>query len=131
MPLASSTLFHLLLCFVSATFVPWQHRCAYVAGRDDPGMGGSHRCGGRPCHSSAAETSTYEAAVARDSAALRVMDAEDQATLVERVSRVEVENVAALASTREDAEGFVQKITLLEGELAVERQAREASEGEH
>jgi hypothetical protein len=37
--------------------------------------------------------------------------------------RVEAENTAALASTREDAEGFVQEIALLEGKLAMERQA--------
>jgi hypothetical protein len=57
------------------------------------------------------------------------MDAEDRATLaergaLERVSRVEVLNAVALASTREDAEGLVQKITLLEGELTEERWAR-------
>jgi hypothetical protein len=49
---------------------------------------------------------------------------------LERVSRAEVENAMVLASAREDAEGFVRKITLLENELAVERQAREVSERE-
>jgi hypothetical protein len=39
-------------------------------------------------------------------------------TAREWVSRVEVENVAVLASTHEDAEGLAQKIALLEGELA-------------
>jgi hypothetical protein len=39
---------------------------------------------------------------------------------LERLSRVEAENTTALASTREDAEGFVQKIALLEDELAME-----------
>jgi hypothetical protein len=68
-----------------------------------------------------AKTSAQEVAASRDSAALHVKDVKYQATLVERealesVSRVEVENVAALASARKDAEGFIQKITLLEGE---------------
>jgi ribosomal protein S2 len=54
-----------------------------------------------------------------DRATLHVMDVEDWATLVERValekvSRVEAENAAVLASSREDAEGFVRKITQLE-----------------
>jgi hypothetical protein len=53
---------------------------------------------------------------------------EDWATLaeretLERVSRVEVENATMLASTSEDAESFVQKIALLEGELMEERRA--------
>jgi hypothetical protein len=72
----------------------------------------------------------------RDRAALHVKDAEDRATLVERetierVSRVDVENDTALASAREDAEGFVRKITLLEGELATKRRVLEGSEREH
>jgi hypothetical protein len=59
-----------------------------------------------------------EAAVARDSIALRVYDAEDPATLVERealerVSRAEAENAAILASACKEVEGFVRKITLL------------------
>jgi hypothetical protein len=49
MPLASSMLSHPLLCFVSATLVLWQGRCACVAGKSDPGAGGSRRCGGFPC----------------------------------------------------------------------------------
>jgi hypothetical protein len=74
--------------------------------------------------------------VVRDRAALHVKDAEDRATLVERetierVSRVDVENDTALASAREDAEGFVKKITLLEGELATKRRVLEGSEREH
>jgi hypothetical protein len=57
----------------------------------------------------AAYTSAQEAAAAQDSIALRVKDAEDQATPVEReswerVSRVEAENAVVLASTHEDAE---------------------------
>jgi hypothetical protein len=74
--------------------------------------------------------------VVRDRAALHVKDAEDRATLVERetierVSRVDVENDTALASAREDVEGFVRKITLLEGELATKRRVLEGSEREH
>jgi hypothetical protein len=83
----------------------------------------------------ATETSAREAAVARDNATLRVNDAEDWATLakreaLERVSRVEAENAAVLASACEDAEGFARKIALLEDELTAERQAREVSERE-
>jgi hypothetical protein len=68
-------------------------------------------------------TSAQEAVVAWDSAAISVRDVEDRATLAEReaqerVSRVEAENVVALASTCEDTEGLVRKVTLLEGELA-------------
>jgi hypothetical protein len=82
-----------------------------------------------------AETSVWEAVAAWDSIALRVKDAEDRATLaereaLERVSRAEVENATALASTREDVEGLARKITLLEDELAAELQAREVSERE-
>jgi hypothetical protein len=40
----------------------------------------------------------------------------------------EVENVAMHASVREDAKGLICKVALLEGELAVERQAWEVSE---
>jgi hypothetical protein len=81
----------------------------------------------------ATETSAQEAATAWDSAALRVKDAKDQDTLVEReawesVLRVEVESTVTLASAHEDVEGLVQKIALLEGELAEERQAQELAE---
>jgi hypothetical protein len=41
---------------------------------------------------------------------------------------MEVQNAMALASTREDAEGLVRKIALLEGEFAEERRARELAE---
>jgi hypothetical protein len=73
--------------------------------------------------------------VAWDDAALRVKDAENQANLaerevLERVSRVEVKNSAMLSYAREEAEGFVWKIALLEGELAAEDQAWEVSERE-
>jgi hypothetical protein len=52
-----------------------------------------------------------EAAAVWDSAALRVEEVEGRATLAERevlqrVLRVEVETTVALASAREDAEGF-------------------------
>jgi hypothetical protein len=50
--------------------------------------------------------------------------------LLERVSRAEVENTMTLASAHEDAEGLVQKISLLEDELAAERWAREEFERE-
>jgi hypothetical protein len=45
-----------------------------------------------------------------------------------RVSRVGAENTVVLASTREDAEGLVQKIALLEGELEEACRAREVPE---
>jgi F0F1-type ATP synthase membrane subunit b/b' len=68
-----------------------------------------------------------------DGTVVRIKDAEDQATQVEReaqerVSRMEEENAAALASTREDIEGHVRKVALLEGELAEAHQAREVAE---
>jgi BMFP domain-containing protein YqiC len=83
-----------------------------------------------------AETSGREAATVCDSATLHVKDAKDWAALVERealemVSRAEADNTVALASAREEAEGIVQKIALLEDELAAERQAWEVSEREH
>jgi hypothetical protein len=76
----------------------------------------------------ALETYAQEAATARDIVALRVNDSEDRGTLVERealqsVSRVEVENAAALAYACEDAGGFVWKIALLEGGHAAEDRA--------
>jgi hypothetical protein len=84
----------------------------------------------------AAKTFAQEASAARDSASLHVKDAEDQAALVERevlerMSRAEAKNATMLVSAREDAEGLVQKMVLLEGELAVEHQACEVSEREH
>jgi hypothetical protein len=63
----------------------------------------------------ATETSARQAAAAWDSAALM------EGVALERISRAKAENVAALASTREDAESFVRKITLLEDELTSER----------
>jgi hypothetical protein len=59
----------------------------------------------------ATEASTREAAAVWDSTALRVEEVEGWATLAERevlqrVLRVEVETTMALASAREDAEGF-------------------------
>jgi hypothetical protein len=84
----------------------------------------------------AAETSAQEAAAEWDSATLCVKDAEDWATLAERealekVSRAKAKTAAMLASVREDAESFVRKITLLQGEIAAERQARLVSRREH
>jgi CYTH domain-containing protein len=60
----------------------------------------------------ATEISAREATVAWDSATLRVKDAEDRATLVERealerMSREEAENAMVLASAHEDVEGLV------------------------
>jgi hypothetical protein len=43
---------------------------------------------------------------------------------------MEEDNTVTLASARENAEGSIQKIALHEGELAAERQTREASERE-
>jgi CYTH domain-containing protein len=82
------------------------------------------------------EAFAQEATVAWDGVTLRIKDVEDRAALVlrealERVSRVEAENSVALASARDDAEGLVQKITLLESKLEEERRARETSEREH
>jgi hypothetical protein len=79
------------------------------------------------------ETSAQEATAARDSTTTIVRDAEDQTAHVEteaqeRVSRVEVQSAAALASAREDAEDLARKIALLEGELVEARQAREVVE---
>jgi hypothetical protein len=64
------------------------------------------------------ETSAWEAAALRDSAALRVKDAEDRAALaareeLERVLRAEAENTTALSSAREDAKGLAREIALL------------------
>jgi hypothetical protein len=36
---------------------------------------------------------------------------------LKKVSRVEAKNIVVLASAREDDDGFIRKITLLEGEL--------------
>jgi hypothetical protein len=74
----------------------------------------------------ATETSAQEATMTQDSAAIHVKDAENQAALKERVawervSRVKAENATVLASSHGDAEGLVQKIALLEGQLAEAR----------
>jgi hypothetical protein len=84
----------------------------------------------------AKETAAQEAVAVQDSANLCVNDAEDRSTLVmreapERVSRVKAKNAMALASAREDAEGFAQKIALLVDELAGEHRTWEMSEMEH
>jgi hypothetical protein len=81
------------------------------------------------------ETSTREVAAAWGSTTLHVKDMEDWATLakreaLERVSRADAENAIALASAREDVEGFARKIALLEDELIAERQALEVFERE-
>jgi hypothetical protein len=52
----------------------------------------------------------------------------DEREAQERVSRVEVESVAALASTNREAKGFTRRIAPLEGDLAEVRRAREVVE---
>jgi hypothetical protein len=47
------------------------------------------------------------------------------------VSQEEAENSAALSSARADAEDLVQKVILLEDELAEEHWVRETCEREH
>jgi hypothetical protein len=59
-----------------------------------------------------AKTSAQEAAAAWDATAIHVKDVKDRAALEEkeaqeRVSRVEVENTAVLASAHEDVEGLL------------------------
>jgi hypothetical protein len=59
-----------------------------------------------------------------DSVTVHIRDTEDQVILAEREAqermlRVEVKNVVALASACDDMEGLVRKVTLPEGELAV------------
>jgi hypothetical protein len=51
--------------------------------------------------------------------------------VLEWVSQAEAENTTALVFARVDTEGLVQKITILESELAEERRACETSEREH
>jgi hypothetical protein len=68
------------------------------------------------------ETSAKEAAIARESIVTLVTGAKDHACLSEweardRMSRVEAESAAVLASTREEAESNVRRVALLEGEL--------------
>jgi hypothetical protein len=82
----------------------------------------------------AIETSTQEAIAAWDNATLRVEDAEGWAALAERevleqVSIVEAKTTAALAAAREDVEGFLRKIVLLEDELAAKHRAGRCPRG--
>jgi hypothetical protein len=70
-----------------------------------------------------AEASAQEAVVIWDSVVTLIRVAEDWAALAERVSRFEVESAVVLASVRDEAEGFTQRIALLEDELAEVRQA--------
>jgi hypothetical protein len=58
-----------------------------------------------------------------DSATIFIKDVKGRTALVEReaqerVLRVETENATALAFSREDEEGLVRKITLLDVEIA-------------
>jgi hypothetical protein len=80
-----------------------------------------------------AETSAQEATVTWDSTAALVKDAKDRAALTgnevqERVSRVDEDSIMALASACNEIESIVRKVTLLEGELAEVRWAREVAE---
>jgi hypothetical protein len=84
----------------------------------------------------AVETSARGAAAVWDIATLCVKDVEDRASLAQRealewVSRLEAESATMFACAYEDAEGLSQKVTLLEGELAVEHQAWKMSERDH
>jgi hypothetical protein len=108
--LASYMLSHPLLCIISVALVLGQHGCACVVSGGDPGAGGSHRCGARLCHGGTCCRDFCPGGCWKRY--FRVKDAEDRAALAERValekvSRVEVENGAALASARKDAKGFV------------------------
>jgi hypothetical protein len=122
MPLASSTPFYLLLCFVFVAFVPGSMDIpALLAEVTRTREATTVAEATRVAMVLAIETFAQEAAVTWDSATLCVKGAEDQTTLVEmealeRVSRVEAQNDVALASAHEDAEGFIRKIVLLEGE---------------
>jgi hypothetical protein len=94
-------------------------------------MGGRRRYGGLSCRDGACcggfcpgghrGTGSTEALV---------KDVEDQASLAEReardwVSRVEAESATTLASACREAEGFAQKIALLEGELMESHRAQD------
>jgi hypothetical protein len=69
---------------------------------------------------------TETSAMMWDSAAFHLRDAKRDT--FERVSRMEVENTAVLASACEDVESLVWKVTLLKGELAEVHKAREVAE---
>jgi predicted nucleic acid-binding Zn-ribbon protein len=82
----------------------------------------------------AVEASAQEAVVVWESVVALIRNAEDQAALAERearerVLRVKAKSAAALASTREEAEGLIQRIALLEGELVESHQSRKTAEG--
>jgi hypothetical protein len=81
----------------------------------------------------AAEASAKEAAAVWESTAAFIKEVEDRATLPareawERVSRMEAESIATLASAHGEAEGLAQRIALLEGELKEARQAQDMAE---
>jgi hypothetical protein len=81
----------------------------------------------------AAETSAQVAGAAWENDTTPFRGAEDWAALAERESqerdsRVEAESAALLASARQEAEGIVRSVALLEGELAEVHQAREMAE---
>jgi hypothetical protein len=81
----------------------------------------------------ATEASAWEVVAVRESAVAFLREAEARATLAmreaqERVSQMEAESAATLASTYGEAEGFVRRIALLEGELSEECQAHDTIE---
>jgi hypothetical protein len=81
----------------------------------------------------AAEASAKEATIAWESATTFIKEVEDWAAIAEReawerVSRIEVESAAMLATTHGEAEGLAQRIALLEGELVEARQAQDIAE---
>jgi hypothetical protein len=111
--------FSFFLCFVPTSFILGQHGCACIvvevtrAWQATPAVEAA-------CAMAmlAVDTSAREAVAVQDSATLCVKDAVNRATLVERVSRAEVENATALASAHKDVEGFARKTTILEDELS-------------
>jgi hypothetical protein len=123
--------FSFFLCFDPTSFILGQRGCACIvvevtqAWQATPAVEAT-------CATTmlAVETSASEAVAVQDSATLCVKDAVNRATLVERVSRAEVENATALASTHKNVEGFAWKTTLLEDELTRERRTRKMSERE-
>jgi hypothetical protein len=79
------------------------------------------------------EVSAQEAIEARESIMALIRDAKARAALAEReaqerVTRLEVDSTVALDSTREKAEGFAQRIALLEGELLEAQWAQDVAE---
>jgi hypothetical protein len=97
-------------------------------------VGGHSCCGGHPCRGGAHGGGfCIGGCCVTGRVTTLVGDAVAGATLAEweareRVSRIEVEGAAVLASAHGEAEDLAQRVALLEGELAEARQAREAAE---